>query len=265
MPSLSCFDLTGKGIGLTGGGGHLGRALALGLVEAGAVVVIGSRNVGPLASALAEAKSRNLPGRLITQVTDITDRQSVASMIAGIQREAGQVDGWINNAYSGSGGLLLDATFEQVQHTLTVGFTATFQALQLAAQAMIPKQKGSIVNVASMYGCVSPQPATYRTNPQLHNPPAYGAVKAALIQLTRYAACHLAGQGIRVNAISPGPFPSAPVQENQAFMRELEARVPLGRIGRPQELVGATVFLLSDASSFVTGHNLVVDGGWTTW
>jgi gluconate 5-dehydrogenase len=148
---------------------------------------------------------------------------------------------------------------------MNIGFTATFQALQLAAHAMVPNGKGAIVNIASMYGLVSPQPNVYQSTPEFHSPPAYGAAKAALIQVTRYAACHLAPAGIRVNAISPGPFPTPAAQEHQEFRRELEARVPLGRIGHPAELVGALVFLLSDASSFVTGHNLIVDGGWTVW
>ena len=126
-------------------------------------------------------------------------------------------------------------------------------------------QGGSIVNVSSMYGMVSPQPSLYAEHERFHNPPGYGAAKAGLLQFTRYAATHLAAKGIRVNALSPGAFPSPQVQRSEGFVRALEQRVPLGRIGQPEELGGAVVFLLSDASSYMTGHNLVVDGGWTTW
>jgi gluconate 5-dehydrogenase len=130
---------------------------------------------------------------------------------------------------------------------------------------MIAQGRGSIINISSMYGTVSPQPTAYRERPQYHNPPAYGAAKAGVQQYTRYAACHLAPHGVRVNGISPGPFPHGQAARDEVFVAELEKRVPLGRIGRPEEIAGAAVFLLSDAASYITGHNLAVDGGWTAW
>jgi gluconate 5-dehydrogenase len=239
--------------------------MALALARAGAVVVIAGRRPESLAEVAKEAGALGLAGRVIAQPADISDAAAVASVVSRVEHEAGRLDGWVNNACSSSMDGLLEASWRAVQQTMNVGFTAAFQALQIAARAMLPRRKGTIINIASMYGMVSPQPAAYQSAPQFHNPPAYGAAKAALLQLTRYAACHLARHGIRVNAISPGPFPSPVVQENRDFCRALEARVPLGRIGQPDELVGALIFLLSDASSYVTGHNLVVDGGWTAW
>jgi len=152
-----------------------------------------------------------------------------------------------------------------VDSTLSGGLTNLMLATQATAARMRVRHAGSIVNVASMYGMVSPQPELYRDHPQYHNPAAYGAAKAGVIQFTRYTACHLAGSGIRVNCLSPGPFPRDEVRNDAAFAERLCERVPLGRVGSPEEIVGPALFLLSDASSYVTGHNLVVDGGWSAW
>src|SRR5262245_63714003 len=190
MPPPGLFDLTGRGIGLTGGGGHLGRAMALALADAGAIVVIGGRRTEPLDHVAQDA--RGLKGRVIPKVADITDADAVDNMVASVVREVGKLDGWVNNAYSGVTGDLFAATPEQARRTMEVGFVGPFQALQAVARAMKPNRRGSIVNVASMYGCVSPQPATYKETPAFHNHPAYGAAKAAIIQFTKYAACHLA-------------------------------------------------------------------------
>jgi NAD(P)-dependent dehydrogenase (short-subunit alcohol dehydrogenase family) len=116
-----------------------------------------------------------------------------------------------------------------------------------------------------MYGHVSPDPRLYGES-GLNSAPWYGAAKGGLIQLTRYLACHLAPERIRVNAISPGPFPRTEISAGKSdFIQRLEQKVPMGRIGMPEEIAGPLLFLASDASSYVTGINLPVDGGWTAW
>ncbi|MFT4848997.1 MAG: NAD(P)-dependent dehydrogenase (short-subunit alcohol dehydrogenase family), partial [Sediminicola sp.] len=121
----------------------------------------------------------------------------------------------------------------------------------------------SIANVSSMYGLVAPDFDAYENCPQFLNPPHYGAAKAGVIQLSKYYASFLGKKGIRVNAVSPGPFPSSEVQKNDNFMKELSKRTLLNRIGLPHELAGVFVFLMSESSRFITGQNFVVDGGWT--
>ena len=121
------------------------------------------------------------------------------------------------------------------------------------------------MNVSSMYGTVSPDPSIYGTS-GANNPPYYGAAKAGMIQLTKYAACHLAADKVRVNSLSPGPFPARTyLDRDPEFHTQLKRKTPMGRTGDPSELAGPLLFLVSDASSFVTGINLAVDGGWTAW
>lgn len=261
----AAFDLTGRGVGLSGGGGHLGAAMALALAGAGATVVAFGRSAERVQAVARRAAGEGLPGRVVAEVADASLDEDLARVLDRVEAEAGAVHAWVNNAYAGQRAGLLELTRDHLEAVLGRGLADVMMATRLAAERMLPLGSGSIVNVASMYGLVSPQPAVYERFPGLHNPPAYGAAKAGVIQFTRYAACHLGGQGVRVNCISPGPFPGPGASGDPAFAAELATRVPLGRVGAPEDLGGAVTFLVSDASSFVTGHNLVVDGGWTAW
>ena len=129
---------------------------------------------------------------------------------------------------------------------------------------MIPRHSGVLINIASMYGIVSPDPGIYGDS-GFDSPANYGAGKAAIIQFTRYLACHYGRFGVRANTVSPGAFPSPEVQKNSLFMEKLCSKNPLGRIGKPEELKGVVIFLASQASAYVTGQNIPVDGGWTAW
>jgi NAD(P)-dependent dehydrogenase (short-subunit alcohol dehydrogenase family) len=171
----------------------------------------------------------------------------------------------VHLAYSSSAGKTLEQLdVDDFQATFDRSIPGTFALCRTVAEAMKPRG-GSIVLFSSMYGIVSPDPRIYPA-PMAPNPIDYGASKAAILQMTRYFAVHYGPAGIRFNSVTPGPFPNPAVQlAHPALIKELNSKVPLNRVGLNTEIVGPTLFLLSDSASYVTGHNLVVDGGWTIW
>ena len=249
-------------IGVTGAGGHLGAAMTLELAAHGATVLALGRNQESLDAVVERASALETDGGVIALVCDILSEEDIGMALDCMEGEGG-VHGWVNNAFGATGSQLDELDSESVSQTLDCGLGAVMLLTDQVAARM--SDGGAIVNVASMYGVVSPQPSLYADHPQFHNPPAYGAAKAGLIQYTRYAATHWAPRGIRVNAISPGAFPSETVAQTPGFVEALEARIPLGRVGDPHEVARCVRFLLSEDASYITGHNLAVDGGWTSW
>ncbi len=259
------FNLKNKVVGLTGGGGHLGSALAVGLAAAGATTLIFGRSPDKLDAVKALAGTKSLPGRVYPYVLDVTDEKSIADVLSKVEHQHGVPHGWINNAADVVPELTGSLSSAGVNATLTGTLTQVILLSDRVGAMMAQARRGSIVNIASMYGLVSPQPAAYAQHPRYHNPPAYGAAKAGIIQYTRYAACHLAQSNVRVNCLSPGPFPNSTVAADDSFVSQLAQRTPMARIGQPDELIGPVIFLLSDAASYITGQNIAVDGGWTAW
>src|SRR5271165_1455002 len=265
---LSKFRLDGRVAFLSGASGHLGRPMARALAAAGAHVILNGRTQKALDALAGELKGAGLSAS--AACFDVTDESAVRRHVGLIGEQHGRLDVLVNNASAGRPGTIESATAADFEQLYRVNVIAAFQLLQAATPLLkeaASRRQGSasVINISSMYGSVSPDPSIYGTS-GANSPPYYGAAKAGLIQLTRYAACHLAGQRIRVNCISPGPFPSAKYLEQDAgFRGRLEARNPMHRTGDPAELQGPLLFLASDASSYVTGINLAVDGGWTAW
>lgn len=259
------FSLESMNVLVTGATGYLGRAMVRGMAELGANVLVNGRNLERVEASVAELTDSGLSAT--PAVFDINDETSVHQWFS--QYGDLPLHGLVNNAYAGGGGSIETATEDDYRNSYEVSLIAAHRLLRNALPGLRAAYRNcgnaSVVNMGSMYGLVSPDQRVYE-NKRVANPPFYGAAKAALIQWTRYAACEFGKEGIRVNAISPGPFPSDNVQvNNPEFVSTLADKVPMGRIGQAEELQGPLSFLISDASSFVNGTNLVVDGGWTCW
>jgi NAD(P)-dependent dehydrogenase (short-subunit alcohol dehydrogenase family) len=265
--AMGLFRLDGKVCLVTGGAGHLGEAMSIALAEAGGHVCILGRTRSTLAKLAKSLTDRGLSAEAV--VSDVTMAEDVKSLVADLKRRFGRLDVLVNNAHAGRAGVMTDSKASDYVNAIEIAVAAAAELVNAAhpllRQAVQANGDASVINISSMYGIVSPDPRVYGQS-GMNNPPHYGAAKAALLQYTRYAAVHLAPEGIRVNAISPGPFPPDAVQQRDpAFAAALTQKVPLGRLGKPDDLAGAAVFLASSASRYVTGANLPVDGGWTAW
>ena len=258
MPPLtSLFDLHGRTALITGGSRGLGLEFAEGLAEAGAKVWLSARREQWLTPALEELKSKGFTAEGAT--CDVTKTEDVNKSVDQCLAKFGALDILINNAGVSWSANAEDMPYEKWRLVLDTNITGAFLFSQAAAKkSMIPKQFGRIINVASIAGLKGSMPSG------LHNA-GYVASKGGLIALTRELAAKWAHYNIRVNAISPGFFPSRMTKDVIAERGEaaMSASTPMRRIGREGELKGVGVFLAGDASNFITGQNIVVDGGRT--
>jgi NAD(P)-dependent dehydrogenase (short-subunit alcohol dehydrogenase family) len=268
------FDLTGRVVVVTGGGGFLGRMHAAAVAEAGGVPVLLDIDEAGLAAARDA-----LGGRTLALTVDITSREAVEAALSTILGEFGRLDGLVNNAANNpkmEPGASNQTEFSRLESfpmatwdcDIAVGLTGALICTQVFGGWMASSGGGgAIVNIASDLAVIAPDQRIYRKSglpedQQPVKPVTYSVVKAGLVGLTRYVATYWATAGVRCNAISPAGVYN---NHDEAFVARLTNLIPMARMAQPDELKGAVVFLLSDSSSFVTGLNLLVDGGRTIW
>ncbi|NJD59739.1 MAG: SDR family oxidoreductase [Anaerolineae bacterium] len=273
------FDLTGKVAVVTGGPGLLGREFCRTLAEAGArvgVTDINASAVNALATQLIEAGYHCLG-----VATDVTQPESVQNLVEETLASFGRLDILVNSAaldpkfdsaaldemakQGAVSGAFEEYPLEQWKAGVDVNLTGMFLCCQAAVKPMLSQGKqGSIINICSTYGLVAPDQRIYQRDGRqtLFKPVYYSVTKAGVLGLTRYLAAYYAGTDIRVNALTPGGIFNA---HDETFLKAYTARAVMGRMANKDEMNGALLFLASEASSYMTGSNLVVDGGWTAW
>jgi len=261
--NLNIFSLSKKNIFLSGGSGFLGRSMAWGLAESGANVIINSSKKKSCDVLVRDIKKAGYCAE--SAIFDITDEKAIRDYF--YTKKKLPMHCLINNAYRGSSGTIKNSNGSSYEDSYKITLVSAHNLLRYALKnlrlAVKTDGDASIINIASMYGLVSPDLKIYKNN---HNPPHYGAAKAALIQWTKYAACEFGPEKIRVNAISPGPFPNFDIRKkNPWFAKKLTNKVPLRRLGHPDEIKGLVIMLASSSASYITGANISIDGGWTSW
>ena len=255
------LSLRGKIALITGASGYLGSALASALAEAGASVVVASRQL-----ARAQEATRRLPrvGGVEHHAVEMDqmEEQSIDDGFAAALAAAHRLDVLVNNGHEALAADWRSVTGEQFSRHMRNATGYFLLARAMRDHLVQRRASGSIVMLGSMYGLVGSYPDTYEAVTSA-SPVAYHMLKGGIAQLTRHLAVYWARDGVRINTLSPGPFPSEQVPRE--MVRRLANKSPMARMGRPEELKGAVVFLASEASSYMTGQNLVIDGGWTAW
>lgn len=272
MAYTELFSLAGKTAIVTGGAGFLGKHFCRGLVEAGASVVIVDINPDSVDAIQSEINTQ-WPGKVLGLVADITKGNEATRIVDQTVKQFGSVDVLLNNA-AGKGPNLEtyfapfeEYSLDQWRTVMAINIDAMFLMAQAVGRQMLKQNRGgSIIQTSSAYGIMGPDNRIYEgswyLNRRINTPAVYSTSKAAVVGLTKFLATYWAEKGIRVNALVPGGTESG---QNETFQNRYGARIPLGRMANAPEIVGAVLYLASDAASYVTGHSLVVDGGLNAW
>lgn len=269
---ISLFNLENKTAIVTGGAGILGSHFCSGLADAGANVAVVDINIEG-SQKVAASLAANFGVRAMAFECDITSELSVREMVASVLAEFGEINILHNNAAGKSSDLnAFFAKFEeydlaQWKEIMGTNLDGMFLVAKHVGKVMKKQQKGgSIIQTSSIYGVMAPDQRIYKgsyyLDREINTPAIYSASKAGVIGLTKYLSTYWAKDGIRVNAITPGGVESG---QNDVFKKNYSDRIPLGRMSQPEEMVGALIYLASDASSYVTGQNIIVDGGLNAW
>jgi NAD(P)-dependent dehydrogenase (short-subunit alcohol dehydrogenase family) len=264
MELSELMSLKGKTALVAGGAGLLGGQISDVLAELGANVIVASRDLENCREKVRALAQAHPDARHAACALDITRADSIRLCMSELEAPDAGFDVLVVCAWSGRKNDWDSINDEDWNHDIEVCLNGVFRLVK-AATGILRRRKGVVLTIGSMYGHVAPDYRLYEGVPQA-NPPSYGAAKAGVIQLTKYLASFLAKDGIRANCISPGPFPFEEVLDQYPeFKERLCSRNPMGRVGKSFEIKGAAALLCSDASSFMTGQNICVDGGWSVW
>jgi NAD(P)-dependent dehydrogenase (short-subunit alcohol dehydrogenase family) len=259
MSLAAMFRLDNRIAVVTGGGGRIGSGICEALAEAGAMVICANRNIERSEAVVSRVRAAG--GKATAFPLDLADDRSINGLRNAVSDRFGPATVLVNNAISNIPGHVERYSREDWEASMNVDATGYFRITQLFLNDMLANGGGSIITIASILGMVSPDPRLYPTGMDWFRP-NYFYAKAGVVGFTRFLAAAYAERNIRVNCISPGGIEMDPPRKGAEGFID---RTPMKRLGTPDDLKGAVVFLASDASSFVTGHNLVVDGGYTVW
>jgi NAD(P)-dependent dehydrogenase (short-subunit alcohol dehydrogenase family) len=264
------FSLKDKVAIVTGALGLLGRSHCVALCEAGASVIVADLDENKCIDFASKYLKNSIGVHL-----DVTNKESVFALVKKVLQKFGRIDVLVNNAaindmFEDPKAAAEQSKFENYplelwQKSIDVNLTGSFLCSQVIGPQMVAQKKGSIINIASTYGIDAPDQSIYidqQGTQSFYKPPAYSVTKGGIIMLTKYLAAYWGKTGVRVNTLSPGGVKNG---QNDFFIANYSKRTPVGRMAEQTDYQGAIVFLASDASNYMTGANLVVDGGWTCW
>ena len=257
------FSLDDKISIVTGGAGYLGAGISKALAGFGSKVILVGRTEQTLEKFISQ-NSSVFPNKIEYFKCDVTHEDEFQNVVERVTSKYGKIDILVNNAYGKQNEKFEELTKELWYQALENTLTHYFTCIKAVSPFMLNRQKGSIINIASLYSFLGTDQRIFKPIGK-KSPIHYSVAKGGILQMTRYLAMLWADKGLRVNAISPGHFPPKRGPEKPDYMHELTTRIPLGRIGNPNDLAGVAVLLASDASSYITGQNFVIDGGWSVW